>query len=692
MNPIAILYASFLLLIAGAIVAAATSKLQRFCSWSSLGFVSAASVGLLYLAIYVFANGQVAQQQPLLSLPGIGASFSIGIDALSALLFLIVSIVSFCTTLFSVRYIARYQKETLLRYYPLLLLLFASIIGLVVIRDMLFFIVFWEVMTLASWALVVYDRDSKISIRAGLEYFIATHVATGFIVLASVLLYAHSPGPSFGFQALRTSFETLISSSPVLVNIILASFFIGFVTKAGVLPFGFWLPDAYPAAPSSGSAAFAGTMTKLGVYGIVRVFCTILPLSVYSQIWGVVIAVFGAFSIFVGTMSALTQDDSKRLMSFHVIGQIGYMFLGIGIGLYFLPINPVVATIALISGVFHLVNHTMYKSCLFLNAGSIEYKTGIRDLNKIGGLLSIMPLTATTAIIASLSIAGIPPFSGFSSKLLIFESSIIAGTNVGAAIWAKALFVLLGIAAIFISAVTLASFLKFLNSAFMGKLRGVTAGSMSDVPLSMKIPQIILAFLCVLFGVVPLLPINLVYKAINGALPANTCPPLSTLFGNVWPGISINFSAGTIGGAWNPLWVIIAFALMVGVIYLVVKAGGSKVRRVETWYGGREHIPADVSYRGHSFYQPFKQVFSFKTGDVDFKGLYPTSLPLPKASMPKGLRILLQPDQWFYYPIANLFMKLNRALSKSHTGMPQLYLLWIIVGVILTLAVILLLR
>jgi len=692
MNPITILYVSFLLLVAGAIVAAATSKLQRFCSWSSLGFVSAASLCLLYLAIHVFAKGQITQPEPLLSLPGIGASLSIGIDALSALLFLIISIVSFCATLFSIRYIRKYEKESLLRFYPLLLLLFASIIGVVVIRDMLFFIVLWEMMTLTSWALVVYERESKISIRAGLEYFIATHVATGFIILASVLLYAHTSVPSFDFNALRASFDTLITSNPALVHLILASFFIGFVTKAGVLPFGFWLPNAYPAAPSSGSAAFAGIVEKAGIYAIVRVFCTILPISVYSQTWGVVIAIFGTFSIFIGTMSALTQDDSKKLMSFHAIGQIGYMLLGIGVGLYFLTINTALATIALVAGLFHMINHAWFKSCLFLNAGSIFYKTGIRDLNKIGGLFSLMPWTGITAIVASLSIAGIPPLNGFASKLLIFESSIIAGTEVGAAIWAKALFVIMGIAAIFISAVTLASFLKFLNSAFMGKLRGVRASSTGDVPLSMNVPQGILAFLCVLFGVVPLLPITMVYKAVSGALPAGTSPAPDILFGNMWSGISVNFGTRVISGVWNPLWVIIAFALVVGVIYLVVKAGGSKVRRVETWYGGREHIPADISYRGHSFYTPFKRAFSFKMGNVDFKGLYPTSLPLPKATMPKGLRILLHPDQWFYYPIANLLMKLNRGLSKSHTGVPQMYLLWTIVGAILTLVIILCLR
>jgi hydrogenase-4 component B len=139
----------------------------------------------------------------------------------------------------------------------------------------------------------------------------------------------------------------------------------------------------------------------------------------------------------------------------------------------------------------------------------------------------------------------------------------------------------------------------------------------------------------------------------------------------------------------NPLWIIVSFAIVLGLVYLVVRAGGANVRQVETWYGGREHIAEDISYRGHSFYMPFKQVFSFRARNIEFQGLYPTSFPLPQMRMPKWLRVFLHPDQWLYYPAANLFMKLNRGFSKSHTGVPQMYLLWIATGVILAMVIML---
>jgi hydrogenase-4 component B len=674
MGPLTLLYAAFLLLIAGAIISAVISRYERACGWVSMGFVSVASACLLYAAIFVFARGAVESVEILSLHPLINASLIIGIDPLSALLLLIISIVSFCVTLFSIRYIRRY-KESLLSYYPLLLLLFASIVGVVSVRDMMFFIVFWEVMTLTSWALVIYERESETSLRAGLEYFIATHIATFLIILASLILYPRTPGPSFSFGALRASFETLLITNPALVHIVLALFFIGFVTKAGVLPFGFWLPNAYPAAPSAATAAFAGALEKAGIYGVVRVFCEILPISHHSYIWGQLIAVFGAISIIVGTMSALTQDDTKRLMSFHAIGQIGYMFLGVGLGVFLLPINPPLAIIALIAGLFHMINHSWFKTCLFLNAGSILYKTGTRDLNKVGGLMRLMPFTAATAIIASLSISGIPPFNGFSSKLLIFESSIISGIG-------SPQFIILGLVAIFISAVTLASFLKFLNSAFLGKLyiEGMT-DIHGDVPLSMKIPQGILAFLCILFGVVPLMPVRMIYNAVSSILPTNYSPAPGSLFGTSLPGFSLNLGQG-IFGTWNPLWILIAMVVLFSLGYFISKSGGAPIRKAETWYGGREHAVEHVRYPSHSFYNPFKHIFSFKIWGIKFEGLYPKNISFPRITMPDILRKVLDIDHWLYYPIASGFMNLSRWFSRVHVGVPQVYILWIILGLI----------
>ena len=335
-------------------------------------------------------------------------------------------------------------------------------------------------------------------------------------------------------------------------------------------------------------------------------------------------------------------------------------------------------------GIFHLLNHTMYKSCLFLNAGSILYRTGTRDLNKVGGLLRIMPFTGATAIIASLSIAGLPPFSGFSSKLLIFEASIISGVG-------SPLFIVLGLVAIFISAVTLASFLKFLNTAFLGKLYAEGGiNDPKDVPLSMKIPQGVLAFLCIFFGVVPLLPIRMIHNAVSSILPANYSPAAGSLFGTSMPGFSLDLGQGVFG-TWNPLWALIAIAILFAFGFLISRAGVARKREAETWYGGRDHEVEHVRYPSHSFYIPFKQLFSFTLGNTRFEGMYPKSLELPKLAVPGGLKAVLDIDRWLYYPFVSGFMRLSRWFSRIHVGIPQVYVLWIIIGVIACIIVLFLL-
>ena len=204
--------------------------------------------------------------------------------------------------------------------------------------------------------------------------------------------------------------------------------FLGFLVKAGGFPFGmWWLPDAHPAAPSPVSALLSGAMIKLGLYGILRVFLSLMPPGPWLLPWGFVIATFGTLSLFFGTMAALVQLDSKRLLAYHSIGQVGYMLLGFGLGLALLERDPALAAVAIVAGLFHLLNHACFKGLLFLNAGMFEVVTGERDLNRLGGLNKVVPLTAACTIVASLSIAGLPPFNGFSSKWLLYHASVWSG-------------------------------------------------------------------------------------------------------------------------------------------------------------------------------------------------------------------------------------------------------------------------
>jgi hydrogenase-4 component B len=569
-----------------------------------------------------------------------------------------------------------YKGESLLRYYPFLLLFALGMMGVVCVSDMLFFFVFWEFMTLTSYVLVIYERDEEINLRAGFLYFLLTHIGLLCMFVAAFLLYARVG--SFSFKEMQNAMGMLLTQNTALLHLVLTLFFIGFATKAAALPFGAWLPEAHPVAPSSISAILSGVMIKMGVYGILRVFVWMLPSSHAWYIWGGVIAIFGIISMVIGSLAALTQDDNKKLIAFSSIGQIGYILLAVGMGMSFLRVAPPLAAVAFLAALYHLVNDAALKALWFLNAGSIIYRIGTRDLNRMGGLGTLMPITATTGLIACLSVAGIPPLSSFTSKWLIFQSSLIGGIDMP-------IYLVFGVAAFFMSVVTLAYALKYMNATFLGKSHGeINRSLITEVPISMKIPQIILAVICLGLGVLPIMVLKVLYPALNSLLPFGYLPRFTALFGSGLTGINLSF-AGGISGMWNPLWLIIAAGFCFGLGYLVFRfssAGGSRVRVAETWYGGRKHAAGEVRYTSLSFYVPFKQYFAFRVKGIDFEGLYPKTLHLPRMTIPQWLRAVLDIDHWLYYPFASGFVRLSQWFSRVHVGIPQVYILWIIIGVI----------
>jgi len=669
MTGITLLTSALILLVVGAILTALLSKSRLACGLVAFVTVLIASTWVTMTAWHALTVAPV-KGTVLLTIASLNSSRGFIVDGLSAIFLLITSLVAVCATLYSIRYMRIYQRHSLVRYYPLLLLFFASVISVVSVHNMLFFLVFWEFMALTSYVLVVFETDNPDAQRAGLRYFIATHIATVCMLLATVVLYARVG--SFDFAALHTAMGGLMATSPALVHLLLGLFVIGFATKAGILPFGFWMPDAYPAAPTGASAAFVGTMCKLGVYGMVRVFTVFLPMSHMTTVWGIVIAVLGTISIFVGTITALQQSDSKRLLTFHAIGQTGYMWLAIGVGLALLRISPPVATVALLAGLFHVVNNALFKPLLFLNAGAAEYRTGTRDMDKAGGMMQIMPITAVTAIVASLAIAGIPGLNGFVSKWLIFASSIVAGFEVP-------LFVFLAIVAIFISAVTLASFLKFLGMLFLGRLDIGPEVERREVPATMVIPQVVIGIFCVLFGVLPIVAMKPLYAAVSGILNhlhGGYSPTFASLFGSSPWTVNLNIS-GANSGAWGAVAILIAFAGCLVLAYLISRMGGAQTRKVPMWLCGEEHPFAEVRYPVHSFLLPFNRLFA---------NIYP-SIPMPRLPRPSAILRALNIDNWLYYPGLRLGERIIQAIRVTHAGVPQLYMLWVIVGAALAVIV-----
>ncbi|SPF47889.1 hydrogenase, membrane subunit [Candidatus Sulfotelmatobacter kueseliae] len=663
-NAVRNVEASIVILMAGSLVSLLFARRRKLCGWISFAFVCVSSVftGFAIVAAFTVASGE----HTILSLPQLGSRFSLRIDPLSAIFLAIVAVIALLSTLYSIRYMEHYAHDNVAKFFPILLLSIASMTGVLACTDFLFFLIFWESMTLTSYFLVTFESQNEASQRAGLKYFIITHGAT-LCMLAAVLLLWRTSG-SFAFDAARQTLSGMLTTRPVLGHAIIFLFFLGFATKAGILPMGDWLPDAHPVAPSGMSATLSGALVKLGIYGLVRVFCSFLAVSPSLKVWGIILALAGTGSLFVGTLTALRQTDTKRLMAFHTIGQIGYICLGLGVGIYCLNMYPALATIALAGAILHAVNHACFKSCLFLGAGSVLYRTGKRDMDQLGGLARFMPFTTGTTTIASLSIAGVPPLNGFTSKWLIVAGCLLVGMRFP-------LFLLLGLIALFISLATLASFLKVLASVFLGKTD--EESGIAEVPLSMIVPQVTLASLCVLLGVFP----QLVLRFIGHAIEAATAMPLAGIQATgMWSGLRL--MDGSPVGFWSPLAVLAALAVLAVLCFAIQRAGQAQTRSVPVWYCGEEHSPASVRYPASSLYLPFKHALP---------EIYPSG-KVHAPRFPAFLRRVLDLDRWLYTPTVKAVDRSADRISRTHVGIPQIYLLWIVIGAIVVTAILLWVR
>ncbi len=670
-------FIALLFYLTGAVLAWIFSSKRNWVGSITLTAHLLAALPLAGVVVAAFRHGTVTMGYPLWTIPGIHGELFFKIDPLSALFLAIIALVAILVPLYGRGYMRmpEYDAYNLAGFYPVLSLFFAGVCCVVAVADLFFFFIFWEIMTLCSYGLVVFEKRDREKGRAGLKYFIITHIATALMFVAAMILYRESG--SFSFQGQSDAMGALMASRPYLLHLVLLFFFLGFATKAGILPMGDWLPGAYAAAPTPATAAFAGSMTKLGVYGILRIFVDLLPISASTQIWGAIIAVFGTASIFIGTLTALVQDDGKKLLSFHVIGQMGYMFLSIGIGIYFLNGRPLLALAGLCAGIFHLINNVCYKSCLFFNAGSVYWKVKTFNINRVGGLARLLPITALCTLLASFAIAGLPPMNGFASKWLIYQTAI-AGSN------SAPLFLLLAVFALFISAVTLASFIKFSTALFYGKYADHGSGAqLGEVPPGMQLSQGLLVAACIGLGLFPLWPLQWISQAVSGLLPPALLPPASALAGEqTLHGMTLQWGAG-VTAAWNPLSLLLVFILCFALVYGLYRLT-KPVRRVETtWYCGEEQADEQVRYQAHSYYLAFKQLFTLQVGRYQRPGVYPT-IRYPKIVFSDTglLKKLLDLDRWFYHPLADGFQKLAFRFSATHSGIPHVYLLWLLLGAV----------
>ncbi len=410
---------------------------------------------------------------------------SLVLDGLSHLLILTAGIVALFVAIYSISYMEKYGRKDL--FYVLFMLMLAGIYGVVLSGDLIVMFIFLEMAALSAYALVAFGLESQ-PLEASFKYFIMGEAASAFILIAIGLVHAAAGTFDLAEAALR-----LQMTAPFIKAVALGLFLTGFGMKSALFPLHAWLPDAHTAAPSPISAMLSGVLIKaLGIYAIVRVLFNVFGMT--SQISSILM-ILGIISILVGVLLALGQWDFKRLLAYHSVSQIGYIALGVGLA----------TPLGIMGGLYHLFNHAIFKSLLFLNAGSVESQIGTRDLKEMGGLSRKMPVTSATSLVASLSIAGIPPFNGFWSKLFIILACVQAGK-----IW-LALFAVIG------SILTLASFLKVQRYAFFGQAKE-TLSEIKESPVPMTIAMVSLALICLAIGLLSPFVINYLINPAVGAV------------------------------------------------------------------------------------------------------------------------------------------------------------------------------
>jgi hydrogenase-4 component B len=603
-------------------------------------------------------------------------NLEIFVDGVSAFFLLIIGIVSFAVSLYSIGYSKEYQVEKRTSALGFLFNTFIlSMVLVVTSNNAFFFLLFWELMSLTSFFLVIYDHNKEENLKSGMTYLVMTHFGTAFIFASFLLGYIQTG--SFSFDSFRNSSATF----PLLIkNLVFIFAFIGFGTKAGMIPLHIWLPKAHPSAPSNVSALMSAVMIKIGIYGMIR---TIFDFSGFGMSpdfawWGMLLVAAGSASALIGVLYAVVEHDIKRALAFHSIENIGIILIGLGLSVVFASFHlTALSVLALVASMYHTINHAVFKGLLFMGAGAVVSATKTKNVEDLGGLIKQMPWTALLFLIGAISIAGLPPFNGFISEWLtmqsLLSSSQIPSTILQISIaFASLPFALtIGIAA--------ATFVKLFGMTFLSRARSKHAMNIKEVPHSMILGMSILAAICVLLGVMPFLGISLISTAFH----------LSSQPSNPFDAMTVPNSSGmSFASLSMPVVIIIISSVAIAIFgFIRVLSGHTRKTTYGTWDCGFGSLDSRMEYTATSLSQPIRAVFKafFKPHNQTQKESFGEKNPY----MLKTIKIETVTKNIFedmlYLPIVSSFVFFFDKIRRLQTGKINAYLLYMMITIVLLL-------
>jgi hydrogenase-4 component B len=615
---------------------------QRHGSMVTYGLCCAVSLVLLVAAAaHLFGRTPNTMALPL-GLPWLGAHFRL--DALSAFFLVVVNLGAAAASLFAMGDGARESAPMrVLPFYPA----FLGAMNLVCLADDAFsFLVTWEFMSLTSWALVMAHHHVPENVRAGYVYLVMASLGTLVLLLVFGLLAG--PEGAYTFAQMRLS-----PPSPGLAALILCLALVGTGSKAGLVPLHAWLPLAHPAAPSHVSALMSGVMTKIAVYGFIRIAFELAGEP--SWWWNLVVLALAGATCVLGVLYALMQHDLKRLLAYHTVENIGIIFIGLGLALAFKAFGLAwAAALAFTAALLHVFNHSLFKSLLFFGAGAVLSATGERDMEHLGGLIHRMPKTAFTFLIGCVAISALPPLNGFVSEWLIFQAILLSPQlpSWGLKFLVPAVGALLALSA----ALAAACFVKAFGITFLGRARSSVVATAQEADGFSLGAMFAFVALCFLAGILPGFFIDalspVVYGLVGDRMPVQA--------GVAWLSIvPIAESRSSYNGLLVFLFMIISGFLAAVAIH---RLASDKLRRAPAWDCGYPDASVLTEYSASSFAQPIRRVF----GTVVFRAREHVQMPPPGNAAPARLTVILRDPIWegLYLPLARGTMFAAERLNR----------------------------
>jgi hydrogenase-4 component B len=604
---------------------------------------------------HVLRGGEGAQAFLTLpiGLPWLEAHFRL--DALAAFFLVVINLGAAAASLFAIGYVEHLPHPA--RVVPLFPLFICGMNLVLLADDAFVFLVSWEFMSGASWLLVLADHEEEENRHAAYVYIIMAAFGT-LCLLPAFGVMAGAAG-DYAFSSMRT--VKLPEWQTILVAVLIL---FGAGSKAGLVPLHAWLPLAHPAAPSHISAMMSGVMTKVAIFALIRVLFDLLRAVPWW--WGTVLMVLGAITAVVGILYAMMQTDIKKLLAYSTVENIGLIVIAIGLALAFKGGELYsLAALALIAALYHCLNHAVFKSLLFMGAGAVIGATGERNIEKLGGLIHRMPLTATAFLIGAASIAALPPLNGFVSEWLILQS-LFKGPAMPQ--WAmKFSAPVVGALMALSAALAAACFVRLFGVVFLGRPRSMVAATAIDVDQAQRAALLILAGICILLGILPVMMSTMLANVAQSL----TSVVLQTSAEQGWPWLTpVSEVRGSYSGTVLVVSLLILSFTTLGLIRLF---GTTALRRADAWDCGHVEDNPASQYSASSFAQPFRRVY----GSTVFAAREEVDMPTPDEARPARFELhMIDPIwKWLYVPIWRSVTWITEHFNQLQTVTVRRYLL-----------------